>query len=96
MLAALMVSVGLAIFNCSVKVLERLFSLAVSVADCDVEKLETVAAKLAPVAPAGTVTETGTVTDESLLDKLTFNPPLGAAAVSARVQVSVPAPFIDD
>ena len=53
-----------------------------------------VAVKLALAAPAVTVTEVGTVTAELLLDRLTVNPPLGAAALSATVQVSVPAPVI--
>ena len=56
---------------------------------------ETVAVKLAVVEPAATVTEAGTVTAELLLARLTAKPPVGAAALSATVQVSVPAPVID-
>jgi hypothetical protein len=53
-----------------------------------------VAVKLALLAPAATVTVAGTVTAELLLDRLTLTPPLGAAALSPTVQVSVPAPVI--
>jgi hypothetical protein len=56
---------------------------------------DTVAVKLAVVDPAATVTEAGTVTAELLLARLTANPPLGAAAFSVTVQLSVPAPVID-
>jgi hypothetical protein len=45
-------------------------------------------------APAGIVTVLGTVTVESLLDRFTVKPPLGAAAVRVTVQVSVPAPVM--
>lgn len=44
--------------------------------------------------PAGIVTVLGTVTVELLLDMFTIKPPLGAAAVSVTVQVSVPAPVM--
>jgi hypothetical protein len=53
---------------------------------------EKAAEKLALVAPAATVTEDGTVTDPELLDRLTTWPPVGAAAFSFTVQLSVPAP----
>jgi hypothetical protein len=43
-------------------------------------------------APADTVTVRETVTAELLLESLTANPPLGAAAVSVTVQAAVPAP----
>ena len=56
---------------------------------------ETVAVKFAVVEPAATVTEAGTVTAELLLARLTVKPPLGAAALSPTVHVSVPAPVID-
>jgi hypothetical protein len=51
-----------------------------------------VAEKFAVLTPAGTVTEAGTVTALLLLDRLTLNPPDGAALVSATVQGSVTAP----
>jgi hypothetical protein len=56
---------------------------------------ETVAVKLAVVAPEATVTEAGTVTAELLLARPTANPPLAAATFSVTVQLSVPAPVID-
>jgi hypothetical protein len=56
---------------------------------------ETVAIKFAVVEPAATVAEAGTVTAELLLARLTVNPPVGAAALSPTVHVSVPAPVID-
>ena len=69
-------------------------ALAVNVAVCAVVTVVAVAVKLALVAPAATVTVAGTVTAELLLARLTVNPPLGAAALSATVQLSVPAPVI--
>ena len=51
--------------------------------------------KAAVVEPAATVTEAGTVTDELLLARLTAKPPVGAAAFSVTVQLSVPAPVIE-
>ena len=54
----------------------------------------TVAVNPALAVPAGTVTVLGTVTAELLLDRLTVNPPLVAAAVSVTVQASVPAPVM--
>jgi len=46
-----------------------------------------VALKLADVAAAGTVTETGTVRVALVLDTVTVAPPAGAALVSVTVQV---------
>lgn len=56
---------------------------------------ETVAAKLAVVAPAATDTADGTVTAELLLAKLTAKPPAAAAVFSDTEQLSVPAAVID-
>jgi hypothetical protein len=70
-------------------------ALAVKVTVCAVLTEETVAVKLALLAPAATVTEAGTVTAVLLLARLTVNPPLGAAAFSVTVQLSVPAPVMD-
>jgi hypothetical protein len=56
---------------------------------------DTVAVKLAVVAPAATVTEAGTVTAVLLLARLTANPPPAAAVFSVTVQLSLPAPVID-
>jgi hypothetical protein len=67
----------------------------VSVAVCDALTEATLAVKLALVAPPATVTDAGTVTPELLLARLTANPPLAAAAFSATVQLSVPAPDIE-
>jgi hypothetical protein len=53
---------------------------------------EALAEKLALVAPAATVTEEGTVTADELLDRATtWPPPVGAAALSVTVQLSVAA-----
>ena len=52
---------------------------------------EALAEKLALVAPAATATEEGTVTADELLDRLTTWPPVGAAAFSVTVQLSVAA-----
>ena len=71
-------------------VFEILPAVAVSVAVVADETAETVAVKPAEVAPAATVTEEGTFTDEELLLRLTATPPVGAADVSVTVQVSVP------
>jgi hypothetical protein len=91
----LMLSVGTEAPNCRAKVLATLLALAVRVAVWAVVTEETVAVKVAVVEPAATVTEAGTVTDELLLARLTVNPPVGAAAFSATVQLSVPAPVIE-
>lgn len=48
--------------------------------------------KPALAAPAGIVTEAGTVTALLLLARLMMNPPVAAAAFNVTVQVSVPAP----
>jgi hypothetical protein len=52
------------------------------------------AEKTALVAPAGTATDTGTVTDALLLLRSMLSPPVGAAPLSETVQTSVPAPVI--
>jgi hypothetical protein len=75
--------------------LATLLALAVRVTASPVLTEETVAVKLAVVAPAATVTLAGTVTELLLLVRLTANPLAAAAALSNTVQVSVPAPVID-
>ena len=45
------------------------------------------------LAPAGTVTLPGSVTLALLSDSVTANPPIGAAPLSATVQVDVPGAF---
>ena len=52
---------------------------------------ETVAEKVALVAPAATVTEEGTFTADELLERVTAWPPVGAAPLNVTVQRSVAA-----
>ena len=52
--------------------------------------------KAALVAPEATFTEAGTVTKELLLARVTVEPALGAAAVSAAVQVTCAQPVVVD
>ncbi len=91
----LTLSVGTEAPSDRAKVSATLLALAVKVALWAVVTEETVAVKAAVVAPAATITVAGTVAALLLLAKLTVNPPLGAAALSATVQESVPAPVID-
>jgi hypothetical protein len=86
----------LAAFSCSANVSTSPPALAVNVTVCGVLTAGTLTAKLADVDPAATVAEAGTVTEASLLDSPIANPPLGAAAFSVAVQLSVPAPVIDE
>jgi hypothetical protein len=88
----LTLSVGTPALSVRAKVFDTLPALAVRVAVCAVLTDETVAVKLAVVEPAATVTEAGTVTVELLLARLTAKPPVGAAAFSVTVQLSVPDP----
>jgi hypothetical protein len=67
----------------------------VSVTFCAVLTDETVAVKLAVLAPAGTVTEAGTDTALLLLSKFTTIPPDAADAFNITEQLSVPAPVIE-
>jgi len=91
----LTLSVGTPALSVRAKVFDTLPALAVRVAVCAVLTEETVAVKVAVVDPAATVTEAGTLTFESLLARLTANPPVAAAAFSVTVQLSVPAPVIE-
>lgn len=70
--------------------------LAVKVTVVVVLTANAVAAKVALVAPEGTVTVPGTIMEALLLARLTARPVLGAAADNVTVQVSVPAPIIDE
>ncbi len=79
-------------FNCKANVSAVPPALAVSVAVCAELTGETVAVKLALVDPACTVTELGTVTAESLLERLTARPPLAAAEFNATVQLAIADP----
>ena len=56
---------------------------------------ETAAEKVALVAPAGTITEAGTLMAVLLLARVTVWPPVGAPPDRVTVQESVPAPEID-
>jgi hypothetical protein len=94
-LGELTLNVGTEAFNCSANIWEALPALAVRVAVCAVETAETVAEKLALLAPAATVTEAGTDTDELLLARLT-EIPLAAAVFKFTLQASVPAPVMDE
>jgi hypothetical protein len=95
-LDVLMLNVGTAAFSCRANVCDALPALADSVAVWAVATADTVAEKLALVAPAATVTEAGTVTDELLLARVTLKPALVAAAFSVTLQASVPAPVMDE
>jgi hypothetical protein len=68
--------------------------LAETVTACATFTAETVAEKLPLVAPAASVIEAGTAKAGLLLLRLTFNPPLGTAALINTVQLSVVAPVI--
>jgi hypothetical protein len=91
-LVALTASVGTAAFNCRAKVSDTPPALAMSVTVCSELTGERVAVNPALVAPAGTVTVTGTMTAGLLLARLAVSPPLGAAAFSVTVQASVADP----
>ena len=81
--------------NCKANVFATVPALAVSVAVCAELTVETVAEKLALVAPAATVTVAGNVTAVLLLARFTAKPPVAAAAFRDTVQLSVPAPVSD-
>jgi hypothetical protein len=76
-----------------VKVCEAPLSEAVSKAVWFELMLATVAVKVALVSPAPTLTLAGTVMLALLLDKVTVEPPAGAAAVRLTVQLDVPGAF---
>lgn len=79
-----------------VVVSEAVPCVAVSVTVCEVVTLDTFAAKVALVAPVGTNTTAGTVTEPLLLAKLTMMPLLGADAVKVTLQESALVPIIDE
>jgi len=95
-LLVLTVNVGVDAPSCRAKVLDVPPEVAVRVAVAAVLTAVTVAEKLAVVAPADTVTEAGTVTALLLLASVTACPPVGAAELSVTVQLSVPAPVMDE
>jgi hypothetical protein len=94
-LLVLRLSSGVEAFSSTAKVLETVPEVAVKVAACAVATEAMVAEKAALVALAGTVTVAGSVTAASLLERLTFSPPLPAAALRVTVQASVPEPVIE-
>ena len=94
MLTVLVLNVGVYAFSSNPKVLDTPLAFAVKVAACVVVTETAVAVNAALVALAGTVTTAGTVTAATLLDRLTANPPVGAAAVSVTVQIFVPEPVM--
>lgn len=91
---ALMVSTGVPVFKLRMKVADTPTALAVRVTVCAELTEETVAVKLALVAPTGTVTEAGSVTALLLLAMLIATPPEAAAAFKITEQLSVPVPVI--
>jgi hypothetical protein len=88
-------SVDAAGLSCRENVWEVPPALAVNVAVCAVLTAETVAEKLAEVAPAAMVTEAGTETEVLLLARPITEPPVAAAAFTVTVQASVPAPVME-
>jgi hypothetical protein len=82
--------VGTSAFNCKLNSFETLAASAVNVTFCVAPTDSTFAVKDVLVAFAGTVSEAGTVTPGLLLERVTLNPPLGAAALSVIVQESLP------
>jgi hypothetical protein len=95
-LVAFKVSVAADGVSSRAKALETLPALAVRVTAWADDTGETVAAKVALVAPAATLTVDGTVTEALLLERLTLSPPVAAAALRVTVQISVPAPVKDE
>jgi hypothetical protein len=95
MLVAFRVRVGVPAFNCSESACEVPPVVAVSVTDCALLTLATLAVKAALVAVAGTVTELGTVTVPLLLDRPTLTPPVGAEPDKLTVHESASAPVMD-
>src|SRR6202044_895777 len=92
---ALALRVGVPAPSCKAKDLVTLAAEALRVTVAPELTDDTVAAKLALVAPDVTVTVAGTVTAALLLARLTANPPLDAAAFKLTVQLSVPVASIE-
>ena len=94
-LLALIPKTGIAAPSSTANVSATPPTLAVNVAACTVVTGKTLAAKVALLAPVGTITKAGTVTALSLLARATFRPPLAALAFSVTVHVSLNGPVID-
>lgn len=80
--------------SCRAKSTDAPPAVAVSVVLSAELTADTVAWKVALVAPAATVTEAGTVTAELVLDNVTVSPSVPAAPLSVAVHGSVPAPVM--
>jgi hypothetical protein len=81
--------------SCREVVLDTVPAVPVRVAVWEVVTDDTVAVNPAVVAFAGTVTEAGTLTSALLLERVTVNPALGAAAVKFTARATVPAPVME-
>jgi len=92
MLDAFAVRIEFAGPSCTLKVFAIPAAVAVIVADWLALTLFTVAEKDALIAPDGTVTLAGTVTEELLLESDTAKPVSGAVPFRLTRQESVPAP----
>ena len=89
---ALRVRADVAAFNCITTLCEEEFTLAETVAVCEVVTEATLALNDAVDAPEATDTLAGTVTALLLLNTFTLKPPDGAAELNERVHAVVPAP----
>ena len=93
-LLALRFRVEIEELSCSVVASATPPALAVNVADSFEVTGEAFAVKFVLLAPAGTITEAGTLTRGLLLARLTANPPLSAVAFNVTVQLSATEPVI--
>lgn len=91
----LTVSLAAEASSCSENVAAAAPVLAVSMTDCVEFAGDTLAVKLALLAPAATVTCAGTLTSELLLASPMVNPPLAAGVFTVTVQLSVPDPTME-
>ena len=95
MLLAFRLRTGFAAFSCRESVREVLPVVAVRVTACEVLTDAICAMKVALVAPAGTVTELGTVTALLLLARPTFKPAAGANPERLTVHASASDPVME-
>lgn len=77
-------------------VFEAVPCVAVRVTVWEVDTAATFAVNVALFAPEGTVTDAGTVIAPPLLARFTGRPALGAAPLMLTVQLSVPAPIMEE